>query len=462
MSDEFDPYRKWLGIPPEDRPPNHYRLLGIAVFEDDQDVISNAADRQMSHVRTFQGGKNSQLSQKILNELSAAKVCLLNSATKQEYDNRLREVRAVTAAPIATPGQEPPAPLANRPPISAPPIAAAHARDKKPPQRQPEQTTSILAGTVVQRRAESALDQEAEDVPRAEEPENSVRFTAANSGHARTSGRHRRREASPVSTFIAICGVIVAVIILLAIMIAFATRSSTTTSKATTGTEPIREGGRTGRTPNQSPKHRPPAEPSPPVTPDPPRTSKEDNIRVELLQARGAMAGRDVQAARRHIEAAYSMKPSGQLEQHAADLEMLCTYLDNFWKGIDKAVGRLQVGDQFQMAGSNHTIIKIQDVQRKGRLYHVRVGSTERELRQQDLRQGLRVRERSLDNLQVFIRRGLPTEDTFSLLYNASFLLIDGRSQSSENWHRAGVLVEKAAQAGIDNATLRRELALQQ
>ena len=264
MSDEFDPYRKWLGIPPEDRPPNHYRLLGIAIFEDDQDVISNAADRQMSHVRTFQGGKNSQLSQKILNELSAAKVCLLNSATKQEYDDRLREVRAVTAAPIATPGQEPPAPLANRPPISAPPIATAHARDKKPPQRQPEQTTSILAGTVVQQRAESALNQEAEDVPRAEKPEDSVRFTAANSGHARTSGRHRRREASPVSTFIAICGVIAAVIILLTIMIAFATRSSTATSKATTGAEPIREGVEPGelrtsrRNIDRQPNHRRP------------------------------------------------------------------------------------------------------------------------------------------------------------------------------------------------------------
>jgi hypothetical protein len=26
---EFDPYRKWLGIPPKDQPPHYYRLLGI-------------------------------------------------------------------------------------------------------------------------------------------------------------------------------------------------------------------------------------------------------------------------------------------------------------------------------------------------------------------------------------------------------------------------------------------------
>ena len=43
--DGFDPYRKWLGIPPQEQPPNHYRLLGIGLFESDFDVISNASDR---------------------------------------------------------------------------------------------------------------------------------------------------------------------------------------------------------------------------------------------------------------------------------------------------------------------------------------------------------------------------------------------------------------------------------
>ncbi|MFW5835047.1 MAG: hypothetical protein ACOCYE_13220, partial [Pseudomonadota bacterium] len=65
----FDPYRKWLGIPPEDQPPHHYRLLGIGLFEADSDVIANAADRQMAHVRSFQSGKYAELSQRLLNEL---------------------------------------------------------------------------------------------------------------------------------------------------------------------------------------------------------------------------------------------------------------------------------------------------------------------------------------------------------------------------------------------------------
>ena len=29
----FDAYHEWLGIPPKDQPPNHYRLLGIELFE---------------------------------------------------------------------------------------------------------------------------------------------------------------------------------------------------------------------------------------------------------------------------------------------------------------------------------------------------------------------------------------------------------------------------------------------
>lgn len=91
MSEPFDPYRKWLGIPPKEQPAHHYRLLGIATFEDDPDVIENAAARQMAHVRTFQTSKqHGPVSQRILTELSAAKVCLLDRERKTEYDVQLR------------------------------------------------------------------------------------------------------------------------------------------------------------------------------------------------------------------------------------------------------------------------------------------------------------------------------------------------------------------------------------
>jgi hypothetical protein len=94
MTADFDPYRKWLGIPVEERPVNHYRLLGVKLFEDDADVLSNAADRQMAYIRGFQTGPHSVVSQQILNELSAARVCLLDPTKKAAYDAGLRKVLA--------------------------------------------------------------------------------------------------------------------------------------------------------------------------------------------------------------------------------------------------------------------------------------------------------------------------------------------------------------------------------
>jgi hypothetical protein len=86
----FDPYHKWMGIAPRDQPPHYYRLLAIDLFESDTDVISAAADKQMAFIRSFQTGKNAGLSQKILNEIATARVCLLNAAKKAAYDGILR------------------------------------------------------------------------------------------------------------------------------------------------------------------------------------------------------------------------------------------------------------------------------------------------------------------------------------------------------------------------------------
>ena len=109
----FDPYRKWLGIPPNEQPPNHYRLLGIGLFESDPDVIPNASDRQMFHVRTFQSGGYAEIAQFILNELSAARVCLLDPQRKAEYDHWLRQTlpsdRSMPMPPGGVAGSESPA-----------------------------------------------------------------------------------------------------------------------------------------------------------------------------------------------------------------------------------------------------------------------------------------------------------------------------------------------------------------
>src|SRR5215475_13156304 len=90
MPDAFDPYYELLGIRPEEQPPHHYRLLGVALFETNAGVIGNAAARQMSYVRSFGAGEHQDALQKLLNELAAAKLCLLKPAEKAAYDQQLR------------------------------------------------------------------------------------------------------------------------------------------------------------------------------------------------------------------------------------------------------------------------------------------------------------------------------------------------------------------------------------
>ena len=111
MPPAFDAYHTWLGIPPEEQPPDYYCLLGLRRFEQNLDVIDNAADQRMAHLRTFQTGRRTELSQKLLNEVAAARVCLLNPQRKPAYDRQLRQMLEVDATDSEkTPGSAPPPP----------------------------------------------------------------------------------------------------------------------------------------------------------------------------------------------------------------------------------------------------------------------------------------------------------------------------------------------------------------
>jgi pSer/pThr/pTyr-binding forkhead associated (FHA) protein len=90
--DEFDFYHRWLGIPPEEQPPSHYRLLGLPLFEEDLEVIANCADRQRSYVKRQSANvkKFEASGQKILNEIESARICLMNAEKRQSYNEKLR------------------------------------------------------------------------------------------------------------------------------------------------------------------------------------------------------------------------------------------------------------------------------------------------------------------------------------------------------------------------------------
>lgn len=90
MADSFDPYHVWLGIAPVNQPPNHYRLLGIELFEQCGDVIDAAASRQSMALRDLTKDEHGKLAEKLLEEVGTARVCLLNSEEKGRYDAKLR------------------------------------------------------------------------------------------------------------------------------------------------------------------------------------------------------------------------------------------------------------------------------------------------------------------------------------------------------------------------------------
>jgi hypothetical protein len=125
VSEAFDPYHRWLGIPPKDQPPHHYRLLGLDLFESDDEVIADAVQRQMAHVRTYQLGPSSAVAQEILNQLGAAKACLLNPEKKAIYDQRLRQAPSAKTAVAAPPAVQPPASFPPPAPAARPPVPTA-------------------------------------------------------------------------------------------------------------------------------------------------------------------------------------------------------------------------------------------------------------------------------------------------------------------------------------------------
>ncbi len=88
---DFDPYYKWLGIKPKHQSPHYYRLLGLDPFESDPDVIDTASEQRMTFLQACSNGEHVELAQKLMNEISKARVVLLNDEQRQQYDTKLRK-----------------------------------------------------------------------------------------------------------------------------------------------------------------------------------------------------------------------------------------------------------------------------------------------------------------------------------------------------------------------------------
>lgn len=106
MAVSRDPYQIWLGIPPGQQPPNYYRLLGLEEFETRPELIEAAAQRQTARLLGVPAGARGAEVQKLLAEIAAARLCLLQPARKLAYDEALRQQNATGFIPAECSGAE--------------------------------------------------------------------------------------------------------------------------------------------------------------------------------------------------------------------------------------------------------------------------------------------------------------------------------------------------------------------
>ncbi len=74
---DFDPYREWLKIPADRRPPGPHDLLGLRPGETDRERIQEAAKQRYDLVRRYRLGEHAAEAQRLLNELGEATASLL-------------------------------------------------------------------------------------------------------------------------------------------------------------------------------------------------------------------------------------------------------------------------------------------------------------------------------------------------------------------------------------------------
>ncbi|MEK6236429.1 MAG: hypothetical protein N2C14_17110, partial [Planctomycetales bacterium] len=104
----FDPYEYWLGVPPTEQPANHYRLLGLKVFETDAVHIQRTADHWLAFFGSLLGGDYAAPAKQLRDEVSAASAVLLDVNQKQQYDAWLQQSQATSAANPVNPAQSEP------------------------------------------------------------------------------------------------------------------------------------------------------------------------------------------------------------------------------------------------------------------------------------------------------------------------------------------------------------------
>ena len=412
MSSEFDPYRKWLGIPPEEQPPHHYRLLGISIFEVDRDVIENAADRAMAHVRNYQSGKHSQHSQRILNELAAAKLCLLTAEKKSAYDAQLNSqvvASQAVAAPAATA-----VPMATPLDAATVPVGAAA-------------TDAASAGPVpaVQSRSRSSLRR-----------------------------RRKKSYAVPIGLSVAAIAALVACVVIAANLSAKKNdEGSSKVKKSTTKTDAKSKVVSKSPQPKPANKTRPPivVDPKPkvvvpkPVPTDP--REREAKFQQAVAAARAGLSNRDPRVAGVPLEEAAPLAATREQSDEVARLNALHSYKSKFRDAVEGSLSQFTRNGQFVFDGRTFDFVG------------ARYGSYTYTVDGRQFRSEMKTMP--ADHAVAFAWQLLDESSATDMIYVATFLAFDNEGGDRDKQkEQARELWRRASEAGHEDDFLAAELKL--
>lgn len=486
----FDPYLKWLDIVPGTRPPDHYELLGLDRCEDDRQTISRAADVRMAKIRKIRPGEHLPDWGRLLDQLSAAKICLLDPASKAAYDASLGPTPASspqdTAEPPSTAGVYP-ADLATPPLMTTPPEQVKTDPEPSPPAA-PESAAPESAADVspnLPMAASSAplplitpVDAAASEDPGFVAAEAADRLVTLPSA----AGRSRK---SSLGSGLAV-GVLAALVVGLAgtffyvvnrgpeqVAVQGAGRPEAKVKSPSAAPRPPKkaDSAKTPQQPDMPDTVPPPGDPSPgqppgnpeagpvpdgnsdePSQPDPqpsdpqpsdpqpqPDAKKEAAYAGAISDARSSMSRRDLPGASRHLLTAAENAQTPTEQARLARLKTMLGYLEEFFNLARAGVDGLQ-GAQELVVGDT------------------RVAVVEADRQQLIVKSAGRLRSWPIEQiptpLLIAVARDTFSQDPTSKVCLGMFLAVDPRGDPD----RARQLFHEAARRGIDVTDLLGEL----
>jgi len=362
VPDAFNPYREWLGLSGGRRPANHYELLGVDLCEGDRAVIAQAADAMTARIRSIRPGAHMTEWQQLLGSLAEAKQCLLDPGAKAAYDAVLRG-QAMPGQPAPPPSQKV-IPLGPVQPVSDPVASARPAvpEDSFPPEiagasrhrRTGRRATPSVAqmgvyGLTVVFFAMAvvfgyALYQRQQKAAAVKPPTPETGVTPETGAPTGLAQRPSVDDPAPEKP----------------------TPSGGTASGGETKPDPKpapmpREDPASGERPKPDEPPKPEDNPQPAKTtePDSPaERQRREAVARALADARSSMSEHNVPSARGFLRSAAERATTPEEEAEVDRLDTLQGHLEEFWKGMSRAVARLQGGEELKIGDTYIAVVE--------------------------------------------------------------------------------------------------------